>query len=203
MFRDLIPRTVVALSIATAIVALSIALELPRRGGGEAAHTAAGPQAAPAATPGTSEAGFIAAMVAHHQEAVDVASEAAERGARDEVRALAAAIVVEQRTEIDRLRAWWAAWHPDEPPAAYAPMMRRLVGLTPTEVDIVFVTDMVHHHEMAVAMAEELLARGEGARPEVEALARDVIHAQGEEIATLRGWLEAWGAPPPPHVPGH
>jgi uncharacterized protein (DUF305 family) len=202
MWRELIPRTVVLLSIATAIVALSIAFELPQRGSGEAAHGAAGPRAAPAGATITSEAGFIAAMVAHHQEAVDVASEAAQRGERDEVRALAAEIVVEGAAEIDRLRAWWTAWHPDEPPAAYAPMMRRLVGLTPAEFDLVFFTDMVHHHETAVAMAEELLARGEGARPEVEGLARDVIRAQGEEVANLRGWLEAWGAPHP-HAPAH
>jgi hypothetical protein len=202
MWGELVPRTVVLLSIATAIVALSIAFELPQRGGGEAAHDAAG--GAPPSPPTiTSEAVFITEMVAHHQEAVDVAREVVERGGREEVRALAAAIVVEQAAEIDRLRSWWAAWYPNEPPAAYAPMMRRLEGLTPAEVDLVFVADTIHHHEMAVAMAQELLARGD-ARPEVEALARDVVRVQGEEIATLRGWLDAWSAPQPPtHAPGH
>lgn len=202
MFRDLIPRTVVLLSIATAIVAVSIALELPQRGGTAAAHTAAGRHAAvpagPAATPAhavTTEAGFIVAMVAHHQEAIDVALEVVERGERAEVRALAAAIAVERTAEIDRLRAWWTAWHADEPPAASAPTMRRLEGLTPAEVDLVFVTDMVHHHEMAAAMAEELLARGEGVRPEVETLARDVVRLHGEQVATLRAWLDAGSAP--------
>jgi uncharacterized protein (DUF305 family) len=207
MWRELIPRTVILLSIATAIVAVSIALELPQRGGG-AAHPATGPHAAgPTAPAVSSEAVFIAAMVAHHQEAVDVAREVVERAERDEVRALAAAIVADQGAEIDRLRSWWAAWYPDQPPAAYAPMMRRLEGLTPAEVDVVFVADTIHHHEMAATMAEDLLALGE-ARPEVEALAREVVRSQGEEAATLRGWLDAWSAAPPaaqpaPHAPGH
>jgi uncharacterized protein (DUF305 family) len=203
MWRELIPRTVVLLSIATALVAVSIALELPQRGGQEPAHGAAAPHAAAPPAPAIrSEAGFIAAMVAHHQEAVDVAREVVERGGRQEVRDLAAAILVQQEAEIDRLRAWWTAWHPDQPPADDQPMMRRLEGLTPAEVDLVFVGDMIHHHEMAVAMAEDLLAHG-GARPEVEALARDVVRVQGEEIETLRGWLDAWSAPQPAHAPSH
>jgi uncharacterized protein (DUF305 family) len=61
---------------------------------------------------------------------------------------------------------------------------------------------MIHHHEMAVAMAADLLAHGE-ARPEVEALARDVVRVQREEIETLRGWLDAWSAPQPAHAPSH
>jgi uncharacterized protein (DUF305 family) len=204
VLRDLIPRTVVLLSVATAIVAVSIALELPQRGGGEAIPTTADRHAAVADAPAvTGEAGFIAAMVAHHQEAVDVAREAAELGERDEVRDLAAATVVEGEAEIDRLRAWWTAWHPDEPPAVHPPMMRRLEGLTPAEVDLVFVTDMIHHHEMAVAMAEELLASGEAVRPEVERRARDLIRVQGEEIANLRDRLDAGSAPQPAHAPNH
>jgi uncharacterized protein (DUF305 family) len=207
MWRELIPRTVLLLSIATAIVAVSIALELPQRGGGEEAHDAMAPHgSAPHVTTMptiTSEATFITAMVAHHQEAVDVAREVLERGERDEVRSLAAAIAVEQAAEIDRLRSWWAAWYPDQPPTAYEPMMRSLEGLTPAEVDLVFVADTIHHHEMAIVMAEDLLALGE-ARPEVEALARDVVRSQGEDIATLRGWLDAWSAPQPAtHAPGH
>jgi uncharacterized protein (DUF305 family) len=51
-------------------------------------------------------------------------------------------------------------------------------------------------------MAEDLLAQGD-ARPEVEALARDVVRVQREEIETLRGWLDAWSAPQPAHTPGH
>ncbi|MFO8150581.1 MAG: DUF305 domain-containing protein [Trueperaceae bacterium] len=203
MFRDLIGRTVLLLSLATALVAVSIAVDLPRAGtdGGAAAGAGHGDGghgvgAAPHA-PITSEADFIAGMIPHHQEAVDVAREVAERGERAEVRALARDIVITQEDEIAVLRGWLADGYPEAQPAPYAPMMRALTGLAPSEVDVVFVSDMIRHHEMAVAMAEEALALDPAPRPEVAALAREVARAQSEEIATLRGWLEDWGAPVP------
>jgi uncharacterized protein (DUF305 family) len=203
MFRDLIGRTVVMLSLATALVALSIALDLPRTGAADGAHPVViahgGPAAADAMAhaPVANEADFVAGMIPHHQEAVDVAREVLELAQRAEVRELAAAIVATQQEEIDQLAAWLAAWYPDAPAATYTPMMRTLTGLTPAEVDLVFVTDMIHHHEMAVTMAEETLALDPAPRPEVAALAREVVRVQADEIATLRGWLAAWGAPAP------
>jgi len=203
VFRDLIGRTVLLLSLATALVAVSIALDLPRTGAsaGAAAGAGHGADGHGASTvphaPVTSEADFIAGMIPHHQEAVDVAREVAERGERPEVRALARDIVATQAVEIATLRGWLADWYAEAPPARYAPMMRALMGLAPSEVDLVFVTDMVRHHEMAVAMAQEALALDPPPRPEVAALAHEIVRVQGEEIATLRGWLEDWGAPVP------
>lgn len=194
MLRELIPRTVVAISIAMALVGLSLAFDLPNRGAGLAGggHGAGHGGGAVAHAPVTSEAGFLAAMVPHHQEAVDVAREVLVLGQRPEVRALAATIVATQAREIEQLRAWLAAWHPDEPPAAYEPMMRNLEGLTPPAVDVVFVFDMIRHHEMALAMAEEALALRPAVRPEVAEMAREVRRAQGEEIAQLQAWIDAW-----------
>jgi copper ion binding protein len=194
VFRDLIGRTVVMLSLATALVALSIAVDLPRTGASAAVgHGAAGHGAGAALhAPVTSEAGFIAGMIPHHQEAVDVAREVIERGERAEVRALARDIVAAQADEIAQLEAWLATWHPDAPAADYEPMMRRLEGLTPPAVDVVFVFDMILHHEMAIEMAREALALEPPPRAEVAALARDIIDAQGAEIAQLRGWVDAW-----------
>jgi uncharacterized protein (DUF305 family) len=196
IFGDLIGRTVALLSIATALVALSVAFELPTLGGRVAiddAHAGVhGASGGAMVHEVESEAAFLAGMVPHHQEAVSVALEVLSRGERPEVRALAAEVVATQAQEIDRLRAWLAAWYPDEPPAPYEPMMRALVGLPPQAVDIVFVFDMILHHEMAIAMAEGVLALDPAPRPEVAALARDVIRVQSEEIATLNGWVEAW-----------
>ena len=197
MFRDLLGRTIAMVSIATALVAVSVALDLPRTGAGPGAggHGGAGPAHASV----TSEAAFIAAMIPHHQEAVDAARAVMDAGERAEVRALAAEIVVAQGDEIATLTDWLAAWYPDREPAPYAPTMRRLEGLRPLEVDLVFVADMIQHHEMAILMAEEALGLTPPPRPEVAALARDVVRVQAEEIATLRGWLEAWSAAPAPH----
>jgi len=190
VLRDLIGRTIAMVAIATALVAVAIALDLPRTGGdaGHGAHGLAGAAHAPI----TSEAAFLAAMVPHHQEAVDVALEVVTSGERPEVRALAAEIVATQSQEIAQLRAWLDAWYPDEPPAPYEPMMRNLDGLTPPAVDVVFVLDMIHHHEMAVAMAQAALALRPPPRPEVADLAREIVRVQGDEIELLEGWIEAW-----------
>lgn len=193
VLRELIPRTIVALSFATALVALALAFDLANRGAGlEDSHGPAHGTGSATHAPVTSEAGFLAAMIPHHQEAVDVAREVRDLGQRPEVRALAAEIVATQAEEVAQLRAWLAAWHPDEPPAPYVPMMRRLEGLTPPAVDVVFVFDMISHHEVAVAMAEEALALRPAPRAEVAELARAIARVQGEEIARLQAWIDAW-----------
>lgn len=194
--QDLVGRSLLAAAVATALVATSIAIDLPGRGAAVvmddmAAHIQV-----------ASESDFVIGMIPHHQEAVDAALVVLERGERTEVRALAAEIVAAQRDEIARLEAWRAAWYPTATAPAYVPMMQPLDGLDPDAVDRTFASDMIHHHAMAIGMAEAVLEL-DGVRPEVEQLARDVIRVQTEEIATLRGWIAAWGVAPAAHGAGH
>ncbi len=194
--QDLVGRSLLAAAVATALVATSIAIDLPGRGAAMviddmAAHIQV-----------ASESDFVIGMIPHHQEAVDVALVVLERGERAEVRALAAEIVAAQRDEIERLEAWRATWYPTATAPAYVPMMRPLDGLDPDAVDRTFASDMIHHHAMAIGMAEAVLAL-DGVRPEVVELARDVIRVQTEEIATLRGWIAAWGVAPAAHGADH
>ncbi len=58
--------------------------------------------------------------------------------------------------------------------------------------DVMFVRMMVPHHEQAVAMSDTLLAKS-GVNPEVTALAEEIKAAQQPEIATMNGFLAAWG----------
>lgn len=189
ILQDLFGRSLLAAAVATALVATSIAIDLPGRGvvvDEMAAHIQV-----------ASESDFVIGMIPHHQEAVDAARVVLERGERPEVRALAAEIVAAQRDEIERLEAWRADWYPTASAPAYVPMMRSLNGLEPDEVDRTFASDMIHHHAMAIGMAEAVLAL-DGVRPEVADLAGDVIRVQTEEIGELRGWIAAWGAAPHP-----
>jgi uncharacterized protein (DUF305 family) len=192
--RDLLGRTILAASLATALVAISIALELPTRG----LAAATDPHAAHVQV--SSEADFILGMIPHHQEAVDTARIVLERSERAEVRALATAIIALQETEIAQLRAWGDAWYPTTAPPRTTPMMQPLANLTPDETDRTFTSDMIHHHAMAIAMAEAALALP-ALRDEVRVLAHEIIRAQTEEIAILRGFLAAWG--PAPQHGGH
>ncbi|KAA6434902.1 DUF305 domain-containing protein [Agrococcus sediminis] len=58
--------------------------------------------------------------------------------------------------------------------------------------DEMFVTMMIPHHEQAVEMADVVLDKN-GVDPRVLDLAQQIKDAQGPEIETMRGWLEAWG----------
>ena len=53
-----------------------------------------------------------------------------------------------------------------------------------------FISEMIVHHEGAVAMAEMVLAKSQ--RPELVKLANDIISAQTSEIALMRGWKAEW-----------
>src|SRR5688500_14913135 len=57
--------------------------------------------------------------------------------------------------------------------------------------DVMFAQMMIPHHQQAVEMAE--LAATRASDPEVKELAAKIKAAQAPEIATMTGWLTAWG----------
>lgn len=61
--------------------------------------------------------------------------------------------------------------------------------------DVSFATEMIPHHAQAVEMAD--LALSNGADAEIKSLAAAIKGAQDPEIATMSGWLKAWGSPVP------
>lgn len=61
--------------------------------------------------------------------------------------------------------------------------------------DVAFATDMIPHHQQAVAMSR--LADTRAASPEVKALAARIDEEQGPEIGQMTAMLAAWGAPVP------
>ncbi len=59
--------------------------------------------------------------------------------------------------------------------------------------DIAFAQMMIPHHRQAVEMAD--LADTRASDPRVRKLAAEIKAAQAPEIATMTGWLTAWGRP--------
>lgn len=68
-------------------------------------------------------------------------------------------------------------------PAGTGPMGTALTG----DPDKDFAQEMIAHHQMAVDMANDVLAKGKD--PEIKQLAEEVIVAQTKEIEFLRAWL--------------
>jgi uncharacterized protein (DUF305 family) len=56
--------------------------------------------------------------------------------------------------------------------------------------DLRFIDGMIPHHQGAVEMAQEALAKSQ--RTEIKQLAQAIIAAQEQEIAEMQGWRKAW-----------
>ncbi|MET7427287.1 DUF305 domain-containing protein, partial [Dactylosporangium sp. NPDC005555] len=77
------------------------------------------------------------------------------------------------------------------------------VSVNPTfnNADAMFVRMMIPHHEQAVEMAA--LAETKATDPDIKQLAAKISTGQEAEIATMKGWLVAWGQPTTmPSCPG-
>ena len=82
---------------------------------------------------------------------------------------------------------------PVAPTSAAAPGAQ--VSAEHNDADIAFAQGMIPHHRQAVEMSA--LATGRAGSDEVRRLAAAIEQAQAPEIAQMRGFLAAWGAPEP------
>ena len=75
--------------------------------------------------------------------------------------------------------------------ATMAAMQKKMNAMHLTgDQDRDFMMMMIPHHRSAMDMAKIELQRGK--RPEVKALAKDVITSQGGEIEKMTRWLKSW-----------
>ncbi|WP_104168874.1 DUF305 domain-containing protein [Arthrobacter sp. SX1312] len=72
------------------------------------------------------------------------------------------------------------------------------------DADVMFAQMMIPHHQQAVEMSDMMLAK-DGISPDITDLAAKIKDAQGPEIETMTGWLEAWDEPMEPEggMEGH
>ena len=154
---------------------------------------------------------FIVMMIPHHEGAVDMAELALTRAKRPEIKQLAEAIIRDQNREIEQMKTWHKAWYEAEvtdtsstdamthsqPSSStngmdmHSMMTNSLEDLENAEdFDREFIRAMIPHHEMAIMMAQMVLNTAN--KPEIRALAENVIAAQTAEINQMRQWNEAW-----------
>src|SRR6267378_4334780 len=121
---------------------------------------------------------FMSGMIGHHAQAVLMAGWAPTHGASAAVRALCERIVVGQRDEIAFMQRWLRERHETLPDADAVPSQGHMMPdmdhsmlapgmLTPAELaqldgargpefDRLFLTFMIHHHQGAITMVEQL-----------------------------------------------
>jgi uncharacterized protein (DUF305 family) len=137
---------------------------------------------------------FLAAMVVHHEQAVELADLAASRADDEELADLASRMRVTQAAEADAMRSWLAKRPADDAATGHGhdAVMRgeisrstldRAAELDGPAFDELFLAAMVPHHRGAVDMAEARLA--EAGDPAVARWARAIATAQSLEIERM------------------
>ena len=137
-----------------------------------------------------SELEFIVEMIPHHQEAIDSSIELLALNPENEaVVELAQNIIAEQEREIALMESWLDNWYEGQRYAPmYMPMMRNLQGMPSDQAVTIYLEDMIHHHEMAVVMAQSVLELSP--REEVVTMANEIIAVQNQEIELMENLLE-------------
>ena len=147
---------------------------------------------------------FAQAMIAHHQQAIEMAEVAEDpaRQAGPEVLDLAARVKAAQAPEVETMAGWLTSW--GEPvqmdtvdgheATSMTGMMSTddvdaLATMTATEFDDMWLNTMIEHHTGAIQMATDIQA--DGTNPDVKALAEQIVHAQQAEIDEMNTLLES------------
>lgn len=79
----------------------------------------------------------------------------------------------------------------DKPTSDMSRMTSQLDTLTGDDYDRAFITNMVDHHQSAIAMAK--LSAKNAKHTEIKQLSSDIAAAQEKEINTMRHWQKTWG----------
>ncbi len=150
---------------------------------------------------------FMQGMIRHHAQALVMARWAQTRGARPDIKVLAARIDVAQRDEIALMERWLRerreavpdaharhdlAGHqmPLMPGMLTSQQLAQLEKATGPEFDRLFLTFMIQHHEGALTMVSELFSTpGAGQDVYVFRFASDVEADQTAEIDRMRSML--------------
>lgn len=153
---------------------------------------------------------FIDAMIPHHEGAVVMAKDLAQKTKRPELQKLSKEVIDAQAQEIAQMQQWRKDWYPkaSKTPMAWHTAMNHMMAMSPEQIksmrmdmdlgkadaeyDLRFIQAMVPHHQAAVTMAKDLAQKTK--RPELQKLAKDVMTSQQAEIDQMQQWQKSWYA---------
>lgn len=178
---------------------------------GGAAQPASAPAPATAARAHSpymaADVAFMAGMIHHHGQALDMTALVPARSEDETLRLLAGRIEATQLNEIERMSRWLSARAETVPdPRAYREhgahgahmpgmltpdRMERLAAASGETFERLFLEYMIQHHEGALVIVAELQAAGGGLEAEIYRFASDVDADQRAEIARMQSMLTA------------
>lgn len=194
-----IPLAVTGLATALVLAACGSTAQPSASGG--SGSSAASSSAASVTDHDDADVTFAQLMIAHHQQAIEMADLAADRAGSAEVRDLATRIEDAQGPELATMTGWLDEWGAsatagsddgghvmdDMPGSMSGADMDRLMGLSGGEFDREFLTMMISHHQGAVDMATT--EQADGSNPDATTLAGQIITDQTAQIAEMRSLL--------------
>lgn len=181
--------------VGVVVVALIVAIAAIAAGGGEESEAA------------DTDGAFIAAMIPHHESAIEMAEMAQDRAQHPEIKQLAGEIIDAQEAEIETLEGAHERLY-GEP---VGEMSHGSLGLEDSMMgmdgnmsmlesakpfDREFIDMMIAHHQGAIRMARIELEGGQD--EETLQIAGDVVDAQSREIDEMNEWRTDWYGSPSP-----
>ncbi|MFD1146898.1 DUF305 domain-containing protein [Saccharothrix hoggarensis] len=151
--------------------------------------------------PSEADLKYVARMIVHHKQALDMSALAPERAQNETVKGLASRIHDTQGPEIGAMEQWQRQYaerapehghsgdlpevdHGSMPGMASDEQLAALAAARGADFDRLFLQLMIAHHEGALQMAIELLSSGTDVR--VEEMANDVVASQTDEIERMK-----------------
>lgn len=152
---------------------------------------------APARDANEADVMFASMMIVHHEQAVEMSDIVLAKDDVDpRVTDLAERITAAQGPEIEQLQGWLDDWGADAGDAGEMDHgdgmmsdddLAALEEAAGPEASMLFLEQMIMHHEGAVEMAEAQIADGENA--DAVALAQDIVDTQTAEISEMKDIL--------------
>lgn len=158
--------------------------------------------------PSAADITFVQMMIPHHQQALEMSVLAPKQAADAKVKALAERIDVSQGAEISAMQSWLrqhakrtpgghghgghggpsaAPSHGSMPGMATPQQMAQLQAARGEAFDRLYLNLMIKHHEGALVMARDVLAKSTDVV--IQQLAKDVLTTQQAEIVRMRDLL--------------
>ena len=146
---------------------------------------------------------FIEMMIPHHEGAIMMAKDALEHANKPELIKMAHDVISSQQKEIEQMKAWRAKWHGEGKPGEMADaggmmkhmstmndMMVKNLGQKDHDYEDRFIDTMITHHQGAINMAGDALAKAN--HSELKRMAQAIIDAQKAEITQMEQWRKQW-----------
>ena len=157
---------------------------------------------------------FLTHMIAHHQQAIDMAALVPARSGRKEFLSFARYLTGAQQAEIDQMTALLQAaadrgqQAPRHEMDADPPMpgmlskaeMAALKAASGAEFERLWLEGMIRHHQGALdmALAQQQRDFADQRQPYgIAPMADDIMTSQRGEIGMMKAWLTRWGLAPP------